>query len=267
MSSVGPVPMPVVLILACALLAMGIARLWPRGKGEMPVPSAASMVLDMLLIGLLCGRISFVALNVALYRQAPWSILQITDGGYHLGVVLVSGLAWALWRLRPWRALRVPVLASALVGVLLWAGGGALLSAWQERQMPLPMLQVEDLKGGKVDLQQFRGKPLVLNLWATWCGPCRREMPVLATAQQVHADVQVAFLNQGETLDEVQGFLASQRLELGNVLLDDEAAASTVLGVQAYPSTLFFDADGRLRELHLGELTAAGLEHKLRRLR
>ena len=62
-------------------------------------------------------------------------------------------------------------------------------------------------------------------------------------------------------------FFADERLVLGNVLLDDDAAASTVLGVQAYPSTLFFDADGRLRELHLGELTAAGLEHKLRRLR
>jgi thiol-disulfide isomerase/thioredoxin len=161
----------------------------------------------------------------------------------------------------------MPVLISALIGVLLWAGGGQVLSAWQERQMPLPVLQVTDLQGGEVDLQQFRGKPLVLNLWATWCGPCRREMPVLAVAQQAHADVQFVFLNQGETLDEVQGFLASERLALGNVLLDDDTAASTVLGVQAYPSTLFFDADGRLRELHLGELTAAGLEHKLRRLR
>ena len=71
----------------------------------------------------------------------------------------------------------------------------------------------------------------------------------------------------GETLDEVKGFIASEQLWLGNVLLDDTASASTVLGVQAYPSTLFFDAEGRLRELHLGELTAAGLEHKLRRLR
>jgi hypothetical protein len=52
--------MPVVLILMCTLLAMAVARLWPRGDG-MPLPSAASMVLDMLLIGLLCGRISFVA--------------------------------------------------------------------------------------------------------------------------------------------------------------------------------------------------------------
>ena len=71
MSSVGPVPMPVVLILICALLAMAVAHLWPRRKNGMAVPSAASMVLDMLLVGLLCGRISFVALNFALYRQAP----------------------------------------------------------------------------------------------------------------------------------------------------------------------------------------------------
>lgn len=116
-------------------------------------------------------------------------------------------------------------------------------------------------------MQQFRGKPLVLNLWASWCGPCRREMPVLAAAQEAHAEVQFVFLNQGETLDEVQGFVARERLMLDNVLLDGDAAASTALGVQAYPSTLFFDAEGRLRELHLGELTAAGLEHKLRRLR
>lgn len=267
MSSVGPVPMPVVLILACVLLAMAVAHLWPRRKDGGPLPSAASMVLDMLLIGLLFGRISFVALNLALYREAPWSILQIADGGYHLPVVLVAGLAWGLWRLRRWRPLRAPVLVGALIGILLWAGGSQLLSVWQERQMPLPMLQVADLQGGKVDLQQFKGKPLVLNLWATWCGPCRREMPVLAAAQQAHADVQFVFLNQGETLGEVQGFIAGERLILGNVLLDDDAAASTVLGVQAYPSTLFFDAEGRLCELHLGELTAAGLEHKLRRLR
>jgi thiol-disulfide isomerase/thioredoxin len=89
---------------------------------------------------------------------------------------------------------------------VFWVAGGQLLSAWQERQMPLPALQVADLQGDRIDLQQFRGKPLVLNLWATWCGPCRREMPVLATAQQAHDDVQFVFLNQGETLDEVQGF-------------------------------------------------------------
>ncbi|WP_338794761.1 TlpA disulfide reductase family protein [Stenotrophomonas maltophilia] len=258
--------MPVVLILMCTLLAMIVARLWPRRAVGMPLPSAAGIVLDMLLIGLLCGRVSFVVLNFALYRSEPWSILQVTDGGYHLMVVLVAGLSWGLWRLRPWRQLRAPVLTSALVGVLFWVAGGQLLSAWEERQMPLPALQVADLQGDRIDLQQFRGKPLVLNLWATWCGPCR----VRCRCWRRHNRHMMTCSSYSST--RVKPWMRSrvswyERLMLGNVLLDDDAAASTVLGVQAYPSTLFFDADGRLRELHLGELTAAGLEHKLRRLR
>jgi thiol-disulfide isomerase/thioredoxin len=141
-----------------------------------------------------------------------------------------------------------------------------LLSAWQERQMPLPALQVADLQGRSYRSAAVPGQAAGAESVGHWCGPCRREMPVLASAQQAHDDVQFVFLNQGKPWMR-SGFLAGERLMLGNVLLDDDAAASTVLGVQAYPSTLFFDADGRLRELHLGELTAAGLEHKLRRLR
>ena len=266
MSSVGPVPMPVVLILACVLLAMAVARLWSRRKDGMPLPSAPSMVLDMLLVGLLCGRISFVALNFTLYREAPWGILQIADGGYHLVIV---------W-LRDWHGGCGDYVRGGRYACPCWArrwqgcccGRVAANCCPHGRRGRCPCQQCRLLTGGgRVDLQQFRGKPLVLNLWASWCGPCRREMPVLAAAQEAHAEVQFVFLNQGETLDEVQGFVARERLMLDNVLLDGDAAASTALGVQAYPSTLFFDAEGRLRELHLGELTAAGLEHKLRRLR
>lgn len=267
MSSVGPVPMPVILILICLLLAMGIARLWARSESGKALPSAAGKVLDMLLVGLLCGRLTFVAAHFSLYRETPWSILQIADGGYHVSVVVVASVAWGLWSLRLYRALRVPVLGSALAGVLLWAGATQAMLHWQAERMPLPTVQVADLQGRVLDLQQFHGQPLVLNLWASWCGPCRREMPVLAKAQQAHPQVQFVFLNQGEALEDVQTFLDAERLTLGNVLLDDVAAASAVLGVHAYPSTLFFDAQGRLQDLHLGELTQAGLEHKLRRLR
>ncbi|HDS1039862.1 TPA: TlpA family protein disulfide reductase [Stenotrophomonas maltophilia] len=267
MPSVGPVPMPVVLILISLLLAMGLARVWPSGQPVPPRPSGAGRVLDMLLIGLLCGRLSFIVANFALYRDAPWSMLQIADGGYHVVVVFAAALAWGLWSLRHHRSLRVPVLCSALAGALLWSGGALMLARWQANALPVPAVQVVDLQGRVLDLQQFRGKPLVLNLWASWCGPCRREMPVLAHAQQAHADIQFVFLNQGESLDEVQSFLAAERLSLRDVLLDEPSAASTTLGVRAYPSTLFFDAQGRLQDLHLGELTQAGLEHKLRRLR
>jgi hypothetical protein len=148
---------------------------------------------------------------------------------------------------------------------VFWVAGGQLLSAWQERQMPLPALQVADLQGDRIDLQQFRGKPLVLNLWATGAGPAA----VRCRCWRPHSRRMMTCSSYSSTRAKPwmrSGFLAGERLMLGNVLLDDDAAASTVLGVQAYPSALF-DADGRLRELHLGELTAAGLEHKLRRLR
>ncbi|AWH21775.1 MULTISPECIES: TlpA disulfide reductase family protein [Stenotrophomonas] len=267
MSSVGPVPMPVILIMLALLAAMGLARLWPRATAGDAAPSPASVVLDMLLLGLLCGRLAFVALNFELYRPSPWSVLQIVDGGYSVPVALLSGAGWGLWALRRHPRLRLPVFSSAALGVLLWAGGGIALSQWQAAHMPLPAVQTVDLHGQPQALQQFQGRPLVLNLWATWCGPCRREMPVLAQAQQAHPQIQFAFVNQGETTGDVQAFLSANGLALDNVLLDEASEASTVLGVKAYPSTLFFDAQGRLQELHLGELTAAGLEHKLRQLR
>ncbi|WP_313053352.1 TlpA disulfide reductase family protein [Stenotrophomonas cyclobalanopsidis] len=267
MASVGPVPMPVVVILICLLLAMGIARLWPARQPVPPRPSGAGQVLDMLLVGLLCGRVSFIAANFAFYRDAPWSMLQIADGGYHVVVVLAAALGWGVWRLRRHPSLRVPVLCSALAGALLWGVGSYGLSQWQANTLSLPSVQVVDMQGQSLDLDRFRGKPVVLNLWASWCGPCRREMPVLARAQQSHPELQFVFLNQGEGQEEVRQFLAAEQLALRDVLLDEPASASTALGVRAYPSTLFFDAQGRLQDLHLGELTQAGLEHKLRRLR
>lgn len=267
MTSLGPLPMPVVLVVMALLLAMGVAALLARRRSSSVAPSAPGLMLDMLLIGLLAGRISFVLFHLGSYLAAPASLLKITDGGYHWPVVVLAAVGWALWRLRRHPMLRLPVLAAGLAGVLVWAGGSAALSTWQAHHLALPAVQVVDLQGRALSLQQFQGKPLVLNLWASWCGPCRREMPVLQAAQKAYPQVQFVFANQGESLAEVQGFLAAEHLSLGNVLLDADAATASALEVQAYPSTLFFDGQGRMVELHLGELTAAGLDHKLRRLR
>jgi len=149
-----------------------------------------------------------------------------------------------------------------------WPDGGRDFgttgAGWlQQSRVTLPAITLTSLQRQPIALADTQGKPVVVNLWASWCGPCRREMPVLARAQQRHPDIRFLFVNQGETREEVEGFLGAERLALQNVLLDADSLTSTRLQVHAYPTTLFFDSHGRLQGLHMGELSAAGLQSKL----
>ena len=114
-----------------------------------------------------------------------------------------------------------------------------------------------------MSLRRYAGRPLVVNLWATWCPPCRREMPVLIAAQTRYPNVQFLFVNQGETPQMVAGFTGASGLDLGQVVFDGEGALAKSIGSGALPTTLFYDADGRLVAHHLGELSAASLDHAL----
>lgn len=266
MTSLGPVSLPVVLALLSLAVAWLAVRFWPRpaGLGWRP---AAALLVDMFLLGLVGGRALFVLRHLADYTAAPWSVLRIGDGGFDaLGFFAVAA-AWAAWRLRATPTMRPALLAAALLGAGAWLGGTQALQYWQARHVRLPALVMRDLQGTAVPLPVAAGRPVVVNLWASWCGPCVREMPVLAKAQQREDRVRFVFVNQGEDAATVDAFLRAHAPTLQGVLLDEASATSQALGVQAYPGTLFFDGEGRLRDLHLGELTAAGLEHKLRRLR
>lgn len=111
------------------------------------------------------------------------------------------------------------------------------------------------------------GKPMVVNLWATWCPPCRREMPMLAAAQQRERGVSFVFANQGENRATVARYLAASQLDLANLTLDRYSELGSVAGSGILPATLFYDGSGRLIDTYLGELTAATLEKKLNQLR
>ncbi|WP_155718381.1 TlpA family protein disulfide reductase, partial [Pseudomonas fluorescens] len=104
-----------------------------------------------------------------------------------------------------------------------------------------------------------QGGPLVINLWATWCPPCRREMPVLENAQRMRPDVTFLFVNQAESMQSVSTYLATQGLNLDNVLFDASGRLGQAVGSMALPTTLFYQADGRLINSHLGELSEASL--------
>src|SRR5690606_14732791 len=119
--------------------------------------------------------------------------------------------------------------------------------------------------GESTTLAALSGRPMVLNLWATWCPPCRREMPVLEQAQGHYPGVAFVLVNQGEDRATIRGYLDRAGLEPGHVLLDPHSRTMLETNTRGLPTTLFFSAEGRLVDTHMGELTRASLADTLRR--
>lgn len=267
MISLGPFPMTAILLALGAIAALLVARSMSRHAMRMDPPAApvkaGPVLVDMLLVGLLTARLVYVAASWPGYAADPWSIVRIGDGGFTLWAGLVAGLGWGLWQLRRRPALRVPLLAGTAAGLAVWALLSGALLLMQQSTVPLPTLAMTTLDGERRTLQELPGRPMVVNLWATWCPPCRREMPVLAHAQAGREDIQFVFINEGEGPDRVRDYLRAAGLELENVLLDPFSSVMQEVGSRGLPTTLFFDADGRLVEAHMGELSAATLADKL----
>lgn len=251
------------LLAAIALVVGGVVGKWVQRRKRLEDASPVSPLLDMAFAALVAARLAFVAQWWPQYRADPWSILRLGDGGYAWWAAAPAAVAVAVYAVRRKPVLRTPVLAAgttALLAFLALMGGRAWLTP---DPRPLPAIRLLTVEGVPVSLPALRGRPVVINLWATWCPPCRREMPALAEAQRQHPDVHFVFANQGERRDEVSRLLASMDLALDNVLLDPESSLSTELGARALPTTAFYDAQGRLTEVHLGELSRATLAQKL----
>ena len=268
MVSLGPIPLPAVLLalalVVAAIAGRFVARRWLLPGQATPV-RVAGVLVDMLLVGLVAGRLAFIARWWSLYLAEPWSILRIGDGGFTPWVAVPAGLAFGAWR--AWRnpALHRPLWTGATVGLLAWALMTGSLALLQQARIQLPGTELQALSGESVRLQDMAGQPMVVNLWATWCPPCRREMPVLADAQRARADITFVLANQGEGPELVQQYLDEAALGLHNVLLDPFSTVSRETGSRGLPTTLFFDGNGRLVDTHMGELTGAGLARKLER--
>lgn len=133
----------------------------------------------------------------------------------------------------------------------------------EQAAIPLPDLQLVGFDERPVSLSSYKGQPIVLNLWATWCPPCRREMPVLEQAQQEFPEIAFVLINQGESAEQARAFLKSEDLALTDVLLDGDSEAMRAMRTGGLPTTFFFDGEGRMVDLHLGEITMADLEQKI----
>lgn len=253
---------PVLLVLAAILVASALAG-WFRRRG----PDASPALWTMLAAGFVSARAVFVLRHHDLFLDKPWTAFDIRDGGFDGPTGLLVACVVGAELTRRQAALRRPLLASVLAGCAVWLGGTLLSQAFAPAHAPLPELTVRRLDGSEAPLSSFAGKPMVVNLWATWCPPCRREMPALAAAQRAHPEVAFVFVNQGESAEAVARFLAAQGLRMQNVVLDPAARLAAHTGSPGYPATLFYDARAVLRARHVGELSEATLRDRLAALR
>lgn len=204
------------------------------------------------------GRASFVVRWWSGYAAEPLRLLDLRDGGFDATVAAIAALlcgAVLAWRQRPARR----AVAAGLVAALVAWGASHLWWTAREPAGGLPALTLEAADGARVDLRTLAGRPVVLNLWATWCPPCRREMPLLARAQHDYPGVRFVFVNQGEDAAAVDAYLRRAGVQLDRVLLDRSGALGRTTKSPGLPTTLFFDARGRLVGRRIGELSAATL--------
>lgn len=262
--AVGPFALSLERLLFLVAVVVALLAGWLAGRRRRV--SVEPVITTMLLWGMLGARLGFVLLYLEDYRAQPWSLIDIRDGGFLPAAGLVAAAVAGAWQ--GWRHPRVrrPLGAAVVAAALAWATMAGALHLMRASQPTLPDLAFATPEGDSLALAHFSGRPVVINLWATWCPPCRREMPVLAAAQQRERDVAFVFVNQGEAAADVQAFLEKERLSLRHVLLDPDLRLSRAIGLQGMPTTLFFDADGKLVESHLGELSPATLRRGLESL-
>jgi len=262
MTSFGPLPFTVLILLAAWAVGTFAGRWRLRGTPD-PKPAVGGVLFDIALVGLVVARIAFIVAWWPLYAADPWAMLRPGDGGYVVVAGAVAALAFAGWR--AWRtpALRRPLVAGLSAALLVYGGFTIGLEHWQARAIRLSDAVLTGLDGRSTRLVALKGQPIVINLWATWCPPCRREMPALAAAQDWYDDVHIVFANQGEDAGTIQRYLEAEGLGLELVLVDRLSRLSEDAGARGLPTTLFFDAEGRLTDVHVGELTRAGIAARL----
>jgi thiol-disulfide isomerase/thioredoxin len=180
-------------------------------------------------------------------------------GFFLLGVAAGAGAGAALWY-APNASAPSPI-APAPGTTPLTAAPAPVVDA------PAPDFSLPGLDGRMAALADLRGKTVILNFWATWCDPCREELPLLEGIARTYADsLTVIAVETGEPAEEVRAFTNELGLKWIRVLTDPTGRTGSLYLVRGLPTTFFLDPTGMIRRIRIGTLNAAELESTLKQM-
>jgi thiol-disulfide isomerase/thioredoxin len=143
--------------------------------------------------------------------------------------------------------------AAHLFGVALMVFSAAMSPVWGETSGPAPNFTLTDSDGNAVSLEDLRGQVVMINFWASWCGPCREEMPLLEQIHQRYEPLGFTLLgvNVEENSNDAVSWLKDRPVSFP-ILFDPDNGVSKLYDVVAMPSTVIVDRQGNVRFLHHG---------------
>ena len=126
--------------------------------------------------------------------------------------------------------------------------------ATEPQPVAAPDFTVQDWDGNEVKLSDYIGKPIVLNFWAHWCGPCQMEMPEFnAVYEELNGEVTFLMVHEGAAVDD-----GKEKVTEGGytfpVVFDADSSAGNLYGITAFPTTFFIDAEGNLQAYYMGAM-------------
>jgi thiol-disulfide isomerase/thioredoxin len=126
-----------------------------------------------------------------------------------------------------------------------------------------PDFEFDLVEGSRVKLSDFAGHPILINYWATWCPPCREELPLIQDRLERYSpDLVVLTINAGEDPETVKNYI-QQKAYSFLVLLDPEWKAEALYGIYAYPTSVFIDREGLIQARYVGGMSAEILDDYL----
>jgi thiol-disulfide isomerase/thioredoxin len=182
-----------------------------------------------------------------------------------VGAIALATLLALAWPALPWSEGRRVVVGPTKVGVIVRqiesSGAAGRVDA------PAPDFEWIRPDGARTSLSSLRPRGVVVNFWATWCEPCKREMPLMDRVAAAHPNVVFLAVDLDEDGDRIRAFFDQVGLTRLEPLLDVALVTTRRYGVVSVPSTYFVDAGGTIRHMKVGEMSEADLQRGLERVR